>query len=383
MSKSSDKISTYISSGSCVSPLGLTTEENIENVIKHQSGIKKHNDKYFDVDPFYGAIIEEALLDQKLKTQKIENNSISKIEKLMMLASSFELEKYGQYVNERTGLIVSSTKGNIDGLSKNEEQSSLNYLANQLKNHFKITNQPIVISNACVSGLMAISVAKRLIESKVYDHVFIVAGDVFSRFVYSGFQSFQAVSEQPCKPYSKYRNGITLGEASSCVFMTKNPSDHHFFEVLTDSSINDANHISGPSRTGEGLLRSIENVMTRGQLNKSDIDFISSHGTATIYNDEMEAKALERAGLHNTPVFSLKGYFGHTLGCAGLIETIISINCAQKNLIPASLGYDEPGTSIPINVTNSNIDRPVEVFLKTASGFGGTNTAVAFKKING
>lgn len=205
-----------------------------------------------------------------------------------------------------------------------------------------------------------------------------VGGDEVSKFVLSGFNSFKAMSAAPCKPYSANRDGVSLGEAAAAALVTKD-STYAKAIVAGDGSINDANHISGPSRTGEGLVRSIESAMQEAGVTSAEIDYISAHGTATPFNDEMEAIAFNRLALNNAPVNSYKGYYGHTLGASGLLETIIGLESMQHNRIYASLGYDGPGVSQPINVIAQNENAAINYWLKTASGFGGCNTAVVFK----
>ncbi|MBT3920214.1 MAG: beta-ketoacyl synthase, partial [Flavobacteriaceae bacterium] len=113
-----------------------------------------------------------------------------------------------------------------------------------------------------------------------------------------------------------------------------------------------------------------------------NIDYISAHGTGTPFNDEMEAIAINRLGLQNVPINSLKGYFGHTLGASGLLETIVGMHSLYNNTLYSSLGFEEIGVSQPINVITKTITKKLNIFLKTASGFGGSNMAVIFKKIN-
>ncbi|MCB0443096.1 MAG: beta-ketoacyl synthase, partial [Flavobacterium sp.] len=113
----------------------------------------------------------------------------------------------------------------------------------------------------------------------------------------------------------------------------------------------------------------------------NDIDYISAHGTATLYNDEMEAIAFNRLHLQNVPVNSLKGFYGHTLGASGLLETVIAIESAKQNQLIVSKGYENEGTTQSIEVIKENKTQEINRFLKTASGFGGCNTAVIFEKI--
>ena len=187
------------------------------------------------------------------------------------------------------------------------------------------------------------------------------------------------MSNLPCKPYSKNRTGVSLGEATAAVSISTN-KENAKVKIIGDGSINDANHISGPSRTGEGLYRSIESALKEASINPNQIDYISAHGTATPFNDEMEAIAFNRLALENVPVNSLKGYYGHTLGASGLLETVIGIESVLQNKLFTSFGFDEIGVSQNINIIEKNENKNIHYFLKTASGFGGCNAAVLFEK---
>ena len=122
--------------------------------------------------------------------------------------------------------------------------------------------------------------------------------------------------------------------------------------------------------------------MREAAISTTEIDLISAHGTATIYNDEMEAIAFNRANLQNAPLHSLKGYYGHTLGASGLVEAVIGFEAMKQNKLFVSLGYDESGISKPLHIIQKVENRTVNSFLKTASGFGGSNAAVLFKKVS-
>ena len=148
---------------------------------------------------------------------------------------------------------------------------------------------------------------------------------------------------------------------------------------MGSSSINDANHISGPSRTGEGLYLSVLNALDEAKLRPEQIDLINAHGTGTLYNDEMESNAFMRAGLLSPPLNSYKGYFGHTLGTSGLLETVLTIEFARHKILLKSLNYETLGVSQPINVLKQTQHTEVKHLLKTASGFGGSNTALVIK----
>lgn len=371
----------YITETNCITPIGFDVATNIKNIIGSVSGIQLHQNTDLMKMPFYASIInDEAINSVFTKITSAEN--YTRLEKMMILALEPIIEK--SILDERTGFILSTTKGNITALenpsSDNFQKAHLSQLAKNVANFFGFKTEPIVISNACVSGILAVSVAKRLIQSEMFDKIFIVAGDEVSEFVLSGFNSFQAMSDSPCKPYSKNRNGVTLGEATAAVLVSSN-KENAKIKIIGDGSINDANHISGPSRTGEGLFRSIESALAEAKINASQIDYISAHGTATSFNDEMEAIAFNRLGLENVPVNSLKGFYGHTLGASGLLETVIGIESVLESKLFVSLGFDELGVSQSIAIIENNEDKEINHFLKTASGFGGCNTAVLFEKV--
>ncbi|SCX93360.1 3-oxoacyl-[acyl-carrier-protein] synthase-1 [Flavobacterium anhuiense] len=373
----------YINETNCITPLGFDVESNISAILNGDSGIQLHNDVSLMPNPFYASIISDEKINSAFSKISTETK-YSRLEKMMILALEPIIKNSNVELNSKTAFILSTTKGNVTALANDSEESfnnaHLDVLAKNVADFFGFQTQPIVVSNACVSGILAVSVAKRMIQSELYDTIFVVAGDEVSEFVLSGFNAFQAMSELPCKPYSKNRTGVSLGEATAAVLVSANLATAKI-KVIGDSSINDANHISGPSRTGEGLFRSIQNALKEAQIEANKLDYISAHGTATPYNDEMEAIALNRLDLQNVPVNSLKGFYGHTLGASGLLETVIAIESANQNKLFESKGFDEIGVSEDINVIEKNGEKKIDYFLKTASGFGGCNTAVVFEKM--
>ncbi|WP_339610667.1 beta-ketoacyl synthase N-terminal-like domain-containing protein [uncultured Planktosalinus sp.] len=368
----------YIIDTNCITPLGFDVESNFGALLEGKSGITKTEDYH---QPVFVSKLKEALLDQTF-AEIGDSSKYTKLEKMLILALRPLFLNHS--ISKDTPLIVSTTKGNIDELQHtNPRRILLNEAAQTVNEFFGLTQQAIVISNACVSGLLSVAVAKRMIQAGVYEDALVVAGDLISEFVLSGFHSFQAISDAPCRPYDKSRDGITLGEASAAVYISteKSKSPHLSVKILGEGAINDANHISGPSRTGEGLYKSIVSAFAEAEIDANTIDFISAHGTATIYNDEMEAIAFNRASLADVPLNSLKGYYGHTLGASGMLETIISIESACRNVLIPSVGYETSGISQPLNIIENNQQRDIKYFLKTASGFGGCNIAVLFEKI--
>jgi len=376
----------YLSHNTIVSSYGFDSYSAINQISKEVSGLQLIDDTNILPNPFYSSKINRTELEQKFQELHPKENYTA-LEKILICSLTNTLKQSNIELTNRVGLIISTTKGNIDVLEKtsefSEERAYLSVLGNKIKDFFGFKNKAIVLSNACVSGVLAIAIAKRFIKQGTYDHVFVAAGDLVTQFILSGFQAFQALSSEPCRPYCKTRSGINIGEVGASVLVTKDRDNliEESVSLIGEASCNDANHISGPSRTGEGLFRSVTSALNQANLSAENIDYISAHGTATLFNDEMEAIAFNRAGLQNTPLNSLKGYFGHTLGASGLLETIIGMHSLKQNTLFASKGFQELGVSEPLNIIEKTTPREINTFLKTASGFGGCNTAAIFQKI--
>ncbi len=374
----------YITDYNCVTPLGFDIESNWKALLEGKSGVALHQVSD-NLEAFFVSKIDSEKLDEEFKRlfDFAQNHNFTKLEKMFLLSLKPLVERH--HISDETAFILSTTKGNIS-LLKNKsnlpEGVYLSKLAQKLADFFGFKTKPLVVSNACVSGVMAISVAKNMIQAGKYKDAFVVAGDEISEFVISGFNSFQAIGSEPCKPYDKNRNGINLGEAAAAMYITSTPSETNKFrfKVLGDSAINDANHISGPSRTGDGLFASIQNAMKEAKVSAEQIDFISAHGTATIYNDEMEAIAFKRMELQSVPLNSMKGYYGHCLGASGLLESIISMESALHNTLIPSKNFEEMGVSQDLNIIKKNQPAEIKYILKTASGFGGCNAAIVLEK---
>jgi len=376
----------YLSYNNIISSLGFDSKSVVENIHNKVSGLALVNDAKLFPQPFYSSLIDTSSLQDAFNALN-PTKEYTRLEQMMITSLSDCITSSGITITDRVGLIISTTKGNIDVLDEGnsfpEGRSYLSELGKSVGEFFNFKNDAIVVSNACVSGILAVAVAKRYINQGTFDHVFIASGDVVTEFILSGFNSFQAMSDAPCKPYCKNRTGINIGEVAASVLVTSDSEllNEESVEILGEGSCNDANHISGPSRTGEGLYRSIASALKQAEMSSESIDYISAHGTATNYNDEMEAIAFNRHNLGSTPVNSLKGYFGHTLGASGLLETIVGMHSIKNNMLYASLGFEEMGVSQSINVIEETTQNELNTFLKTASGFGGCNTAILFKTI--
>ena len=346
-------IAHYISS-----PLAQGSQENFDAMMQGNTALQRH-EAWSPVQPFMASRFAQ---EQPLWQRMVHTIQQAWAQTHLPIASN------------KVVLVVSSTKGS--GLSE-----PLHALANKVAKEVGITTQPLVVSNACISGLCAIIAAKRLLQNGMYSHAIVVGADQLSPFIVSGFQSFKALSTSLCKPFDAQRCGLNLGEAVAVMVLSNLPEDTQrsgVFVVESGAIRNDANHISGPSRTGEGCYRALQAVLPQDSI--TNLAFVGVHGTSTPYNDEMESIALYRAELLDVPTVGFKGYYGHTLGTAGVLETILSMLAIEHGVVPATKGFETLGVSHPVSVSAQAVPTQKTSFVKLLSGFGGCNAAIYCSK---
>lgn len=371
----------FIQDYSICCSLGCSTGEAFEKITKGKSGLVRKIIGRNHASETLGAL-EPATVERIEKA--FPEKTYSFFEKLCLQTISDAVKNSPVAPNTSDCLfILSTTKGNISSLTDPDKpQQSLFSAAEHIAQHFRNQNRPVVVSNACISGVLALILGKDYIESGRYKTVIIVGCDQLSDFTINGFQSFQALAPSPCRPFDKEREGLNLGEAAACIVLSdkRNPKNSNSIRIAGSGLSNDANHLSGPSRTGEELAEAIRQAIEEASITAGDIQMISAHGTATRYNDEMEAKALALAGVNQASLHSLKSYIGHTLGAAGIIETIFAAIAMEKNRLIPSLNFEETDVPAVLNVCRKAQPAILTHVLKTASGFGGCNAALVLSK---
>ncbi len=357
----------YISETSLISSLGTTVAGHYKAINDYHTNIHSYNS------------IPVCRID---RSTVVEIPGYTFLEQLSINVLSELIRKTNiELSDNRTLLILSTTKGNVEYLDSDFDKTYLWSISNRLAEHFSASHKPLIVSNACVSGVAAIAIASRMIENGEYDNVFVLGVDLVSEFVVSGFNSFKSISPTICQPYNKDRDGLTIGEACGALLLTNDASlSTSGIQVCGGGISSDANHISGPSRTGDGLYLAIAQAMKDAGVASEQINCVNAHGTGTPFNDEMESKALKLANLDAVPCNSLKPYFGHTLGASGVIETIMLVEQMKQNIFFGVKGYTECGVPHPLNITAEHRQTNLDFAIKIASGFGGTNAAIVLGK---
>lgn len=391
----------FISASAMVTSLGEGVERNFSALLRGEVGVRRVVNPRVSQSPVTAGIIPDSVYDA-LYERYDRQRTLTLTEIIAVHCVSSVL---GHRSADGIGLVIASAKGNISLLEGHSAEWAefhgetgevagvvaqhpdspdspgsdsallLGPMARRIASRFGINaDDTFVVSNACISGITAVAVARRFILSGRYKEMVVVGVDTQNRFITSGFASFKSLSDDVCRPYDESRCGLNLGEACGAMLLTAEGEGVCISgAALTD----DANHISGPSRTGDGLYFAMRNAMA--EAGADNVDMLQMHGTATAYNDEMESKACSLAGLQNVPVQSLKPYFGHTMGASGVIETIIAAEELRERILVGTPGFETLGVPMPLNISRSNVElpsgKPLRA-LKTASGFGGTNAAL-------
>lgn len=392
-----------------ITPLGEGVGKNFSAILRGESGVTGTTDPRITQSVLTAGIITEEVYVNVRERLGARAKSLTRTEILTCgclksLIHSLPQELQTALGNGRTGIVVATAKGNISALegrcgsgpfiTSDDDEVLFSSMTRCISEFSGVRESDIrIISNACISGVSAIVAARRMLLVGDYDMVVVVGADTQNRFITSGFASFKSLSPELCRPYDESRCGLNLGEAAGAMALTSMPvrwscgldGESGYVTIDGGAVSDDANHISGPSRTGDGLFFAMRNAMKEAGVNAAGIDFLQMHGTATAYNDEMESKAACLAGVQDVPVQSLKPYFGHTMGASGVIETIIAAAEIQEGIIAGTKGYEKSGVRLNVSASNRLITRnlvmsspagKINRCLKTASGFGGTNAAV-------
>lgn len=295
----------------------------------------------------------------------------------------------------RVGLVLSTTKADMaefERLFTDRGQPGMGLfnpylLACQLAKDLSIEGPVLAVSGACASGLLAIIQAARILLRGSISFAVVVGVDILSDFVLSGFSSLSALDSRPCRPFDEDRRGLSLGEGAGALVVARAETARHIGRGLADIGgwgvANDARHITAPSETANGLTAALRKALEMARVDAKDVQYLNAHGTGTVQNDAMEARAIARVfGNDSPPVSSMKGYFGHTLGAAGVIEAALTAVAMRQRTVPGTLGFEKPGLPQLLRLSAKHL--PCETLNCAAtvkSGFGGISAVVVLNSV--
>jgi 3-oxoacyl-[acyl-carrier-protein] synthase II len=242
-----------------------------------------------------------------------------------------------------------------------------------------------VIANACASGTNAIGHAFKCVRSGRYQRVLTGGYDALSELVFTGFDSLQASTPEKCRPFDRHRAGMVLGEGAAILALenlelARKRGVPVLAEIVGYGLSTDNFHITQPDPSGIGPRQAMERALQSADISTNEVDYINAHGTATIFNDAAEGKAISQL-FDGVPVSSTKSMMGHSLGAAGAVEAIICLLALKDQFLPPNINFGALDDHLDLNIV-ANQSRPavVRTALSNSFGFGGTNASILMRR---
>src|SRR5919108_5320974 len=230
-----------------------------------------------------------------------------------------------------------------------------------------------VIANACASGTNAIGHAFECVRSGRYQRVLAGGYDALSEMVFVGFDSLQASTPEKCRPFDRNRTGMVLGEGAAILALENlqfaRERGARILAEITGYGISTDNfHITQPEPSGVGPQQAMERALQSADVSADEVDYINAHGTATLFNDAAEGKAISRL-FNGAPVSSTKSMMGHSLGAAGAIEAIVCLLALEDQFLPPNINFGTLDDNLDLNIV-ANESRPGTVHTALSNSFG-------------
>ena len=237
----------------------------------------------------------------------------------------------------------------------------------------------LTTATACSSSAKIFAQAERMIRLGIIDAAILAGVDSLCGSVLFGFNALELVAAEACRPFDIRRRGISIGEAAGFALIERQGAAGKP-RLIGWGESSDAHHMSTPHPQGLGAQLALEGALARAGLGAEAVDYINLHGTATPKNDEVEAGVVARVFSARTRASSSKGWTGHTLGAAGILESTVCLLAMEHGLIPGTLNCAEPDPVCGPQIALRNESADVRIALTNSFGFGGSNCTLAFAR---
>lgn len=386
-----------------ISSIGNNLDETYESLIKKKSGIGKINiletirkDEFLlgEINLSHNQLMKLAEVDQAM--------AWTRTALLGIIAAKQAIKDSSIVVDNNTALISASTVGGMDrselfykdflGEAKHKNHIDTHHAGNStemIADSCGISGLITTISTACSSSLNSIMFGARLIKNGKAKRAIVGGTDALSKFTLNGFNTLMILDKEHCRPFDESRRGLNLGEGAAYLVLEDKESAEVagkkiYAEVSGYANANDAHHQTASSENGQGPFLAMKNAIESAGIQPNDINYINAHGTGTENNDLTEGIAIKRLFGDNHPPFSsTKAYTGHTLGAAGVIESVFSILALKNKIAFPSMNFSAAGEGIEVkpitelmNLENANY------VLTNSFGFGGNDSSVIFSSKN-
>lgn len=382
---------------SLVSALGAGVARTYQALRQRTSGLRPCDFPHVDFETCTGVVdgVEQAPVIDALAQFDCRNNRLAQLALRQDEFAAAVAEARGRYGAHRVAVILgTSTSGILETERAYRERdphsgalpSWFRYrdthdtfsVTDFVRRYLDVHGPAVSISTACSSSAKVFASAARLIEAGVCDAAVVGGTDSLCLTTLYGFASLELVSSRPCRPCDARRDGISIGEAAGFALLERADAARvrRGVALLGYGESSDAYHMSAPHPQGTGAVLAMQRALASAGLKSADIDYINLHGTATRMNDSAEDRAIAQVFGAATPSSSTKGWTGHTLGAAGVIEAIIACLCIEYGFMPGTLNTRDPDPAFSSRVLLENRDQPVRRVLSNSFGFGGSNCSL-------
>jgi 3-oxoacyl-[acyl-carrier-protein] synthase-1 len=391
-----------ISSYTITSAIGAGLAASYKSISDNVSGLKRCT---FDtrLDTYTGMVdgLEAIKVREDLSDFDCRNNRLAQLSLEQDGFADRVVQARKKYGSDRIAVILGTSTSGIQEtelafLHRNMETDELpadfkyatthNLYATSdfVRRYLGLTGHASMISTACSSAAKAFASAWRMMKTGLCDAAVVGGADSLALNTLYGFSSLELVSSTPCRPCAPDRSGISIGEAAGFALLEwpdKSDNDSNYFlKGYGESS--DAYHMSTPRPDGSGAALAMEASIKRAAIDPQEIDYINMHGTASDVNDSMEDKAISRVVGTRTPASATKGWTGHTLGTAGMVEAAISLLAMEHGLLPGTQNTSLIDPSFTSDILLENRKAEVNNVLSNSFGFGGSNCSLLLGKGN-
>jgi 3-oxoacyl-[acyl-carrier-protein] synthase II len=362
----------------------------------------------FDVSRQRSKIAAEADLPENLPVTKLSPNSLRRLNrasKMLLLAAHEAWAQAGWNTPENLPVVLGTTSGEMSlgenylrqavqfpHDKKNQPTRVVHYQIQQqgldLCNAFDFCGPVTTISNACASGANAIGHAFEMLRGGRAEKVLTGGYDALCQLTFAGFDSLQALSPTPCRPFDAARDGLTLGEGAAVLNLetlehAKNRGAEILGEITGYGATTDTHHLTQPHPEGNAAFAAMTAACACANISPEGIDYVNAHGTATPQNDATESAAINRWSgecAKTLPVSSTKSGIGHLLGAAGAVEAVVCLMALRGQFLPPQTSSGKIDPACHFQIVREPTDKKIEIALSNSFGFGGANASLIFRR---
>jgi len=362
----------------------------------------------FDVSRQRCKIGAEIELPADLPPNRLSRGDLRRLQRasrLLLLAGAEAWNQTGWTAAGRLPMVLGTTSGEMclgqeylrQALRtpfefKRQAERVTHYLVQQqginLANALGVEGEVITISNACASGANAIGYAWQLVGQGRADRVLTGGYDALCHLTFAGFDTLQALSPTPCRPFDAGRDGLTLGEGAAVLALEELGSAERrgaeiLGEILGYGATMDTHHLTQPQPEGTAALAAMQAACASAGVTPEGIDYVNAHGTATPQNDTAETAAIQAwagARAATLPVSSTKAGIGHLLGAAGAVEAVVCLMALRGQWLPPETSLQTPDPACRFQIVRQPMAAKIQTALSNSFGFGGSNATLIFRR---